>query len=456
MTLLVPVMLFGWVPLSILFFSLMHPRKAVLCIVIGGFLFLPMAQYDLPNIPAYSKITAIALGLIFGGLFTGARRSVSYRWDIYDLPMTMWCFFCPVATSLANGLGLYDGLSSMVQFYLNWGAFYWAGRIYFKDAFALRDLSLGIVIGGLIYIPLCLYEVRMSPQLSNIFYGFFSVKWSQVVRYGGYRPLVFMQHGLMVALWMALSSVASFWLWRSKAIVHLKSIPVSLVVLSLFISTVLCKSANGWFFLFLGSSCYFFYKKSWSVRFFRLLILLIPLYIASRLTNVISGDNVQDLVALFFDRERVLSLSFRLTQEDLFGAKAFLRPFFGWGGWSRGWPVDPLTGGNIKSPIDALWIGTFSANGLIGLSSLYLAMLIGPWSVLGRLAVIKESISKKALSSQVDAVLLSLLVVIFMMDTLLNGMINPLFILCTGALVSYGVALKQKKRPVGAPRNVSC
>ena len=41
-----------------------------------------------------------------------------------------------------------------------------------NTADTLRDLCLSIIIGGVIYLPLCLYEIRMSPQLHSIFYGF--------------------------------------------------------------------------------------------------------------------------------------------------------------------------------------------------------------------------------------------------------------------------------------------
>ncbi|MBV5327317.1 MAG: hypothetical protein JZU65_06720, partial [Chlorobium sp.] len=84
-----------------------------------------------------------------------------------------------------------------------WGVPFLAGRIYFKDESTIKDLHRGIIIGGLIYMVLCLYEIRMSPQLNNMLYGFFPHSWVQHLRYGGFRPIVFMQHGLMVALWMA-------------------------------------------------------------------------------------------------------------------------------------------------------------------------------------------------------------------------------------------------------------
>ena len=46
------------------------------------------------------------------------------------------------------------------------------GRAYFGDVKGLRELATVLFIGGLIYIPLYLYEIRLSPQLHNTIYGF--------------------------------------------------------------------------------------------------------------------------------------------------------------------------------------------------------------------------------------------------------------------------------------------
>ena len=76
----------------------------------------------------------------------------------------------------------------------------------------------------------------MSPQLSNMFYGFFPHSWQQHVREGHFRPIVFMQHGLMVSLWMAVSSVTAFWLWRSEQLKEIKNIPMGVVFILLSIT----------------------------------------------------------------------------------------------------------------------------------------------------------------------------------------------------------------------------
>ena len=55
-TVLVPMMLFGWVPITILSFLLFKkPHHAVLFSVLGGMLFLPQFKYDLPTFPDFNN-----------------------------------------------------------------------------------------------------------------------------------------------------------------------------------------------------------------------------------------------------------------------------------------------------------------------------------------------------------------------------------------------------------------
>ncbi len=432
--------------MTILFFQALRPRTAVLFSVIGGFLFLPMASYNLPGIPNYTKITAIALGLIIGGILSGARWNTSFRWQVYDLPMAVFCFISPIATSLINSLGLYDGLSEAFRTYISWGVYYWAGRIYLNDRWAMRDLSMGIVIGGLIYMPLCLFEVRMSPQLSNMIYGFFPHSFAQHVRYGGYRPIVFMQHGLMVAMWMAQASFVIYWLWKNGGITRIERISIAPLTFILFVTTILCKSINGWFFLLVGIVCCYYFKIYQSIRLFNWVLFLIPVYIIIRSTGFLPAATIQETAALLVDPQRVESLSQRLEQENAFSEKAFRQPFFGWGGWDRGWPIDPETGRKTVRAVDALWTIILSTRGLVGLCGLYISMLLGPWLFYRNYNEIKRVVTIEKDAFLVDAIVLSLVVVFFMIDTLMNGMINPIYIICSGALVSNCTALIKEIR----------
>ncbi len=432
--------MFGWVFIMIGLFLRTTPQKAVAIGTIGGFLLLPFFAYDFPFIPAYDKATSIALGLILGGALSGQSRRNPLRMSSYDLPMFIWCFVSPITSSLSNGLGLYNGISDMVGKLLAWGVFYWAGRKYFSTGTSLRTLTWGFVLGGVVYTPLVLFEVRMSPQLSNIVYGFFPHDFIQHIRYGGYRPIVFLKHGLMVSLWMAATATATFWLWQSKQAKRVRAFPIAPLALLLIAATVLCKSANAWVYLSIGLSGFYYYRKTKSTLLFRILLLVVPIYICLRLMRVVSIEQLLAFAGKFFDIQRIESLTVRLFQEDLFGVRAMQRFMFGWGGFGRGWPVDPNTGQRLIEYVDAFWVIAISTSGLLGLVSIFGALGIGSWKVLGLYSRSSRRDSQTSRSAfEVDAIILCLITSLFLLDSLLNAMASPVYVLGAGALVSYYV-----------------
>ena len=51
-------------------------------------------------------------------------------------------------------------------------------------------IAVGIFIGGLVYAPLCLIEMRLSPQLHRWIYGYMANAFAHSVRGEGYKPTV--------------------------------------------------------------------------------------------------------------------------------------------------------------------------------------------------------------------------------------------------------------------------
>ena len=116
--------------------------------------------------------------------------------------------------------------------------------------------------------------------------------------------------------------------------------------------------------------------------------------------------------------------------------RRMLRPLLGWGGYQRGWPLDPGTGQQLVGMIDALWIILFSTYGFLGLSSAFLSLAVGPWAFLRTSTRSRARDIHGAATVPVDGALISLIVILYMLDDLLNAMQNPAYLLCVGALVS--------------------
>ena len=165
MTILIPITLFGWIPVVLMIFSLLPPRRAVITAFIFAWLFLPMAGYNVPGLPDYTKRTATSLAVLLGMALFHSNLLFAFRPRWFDLPIVVYCCLCPIASSLSNSLGFYDGCAAALATSVTWGLPYLIGRVYFTRLEHLRELAVGIVVGGLICLPLCWWEMRMSPQL---------------------------------------------------------------------------------------------------------------------------------------------------------------------------------------------------------------------------------------------------------------------------------------------------
>src|SRR5438067_1065195 len=194
---LVPVTLFGWIPFVLFLFMILPPRRAVITAFLAAWLFLPMAGYSIHGLPDYTKMSATAMGVVMAAAIFDADRLLSFRPRWVDIPMFTF-ILSPAVSSYLNGLGLYDGCSEIVRGFVTWGLPYVIGRVYFCDLEGARELAIGLFLGGLVYVPLCWFEIRVSPQLHRWVYGFHAHAFVQEIREGGFRPTVFMQHGLMV------------------------------------------------------------------------------------------------------------------------------------------------------------------------------------------------------------------------------------------------------------------
>ena len=420
---LVPIVLLGWaffIPL--LFLALPH-RRAVIVAFVFAWMFLPMAKLELPGFPDYNKVSATCAGIFLATLFFELNRFIRFRPGWLDLPIAILCI-CPLASSLSNGLGLYNGLSSAFLRTIMWGMPYFIGRVYFNDLRGLRELAIGMFIGGLVYIPFCLYEIRMSPQLHHIVYGYHQHSFAQTSRYGGWRPMVFMQHGLMVGMWMASASLVGLWLRLSTGLKHIAGVPTIPLLLVLFGTTFLCKSIGALIILAMGLAILLVLRWRPTPLPFFALSAVIVIYLAVRASGLWSGEELVTTADTILGAQRAGSLQTRLVNEEILSAHARQRPVLGWGNWGRNRPT-----GMFTIP-DSLWIIFFGSNGVVGLCAVVAVLLLPALFFIKRLPLQLYNSSNWA-----PAVCFAALLILYMVDNLFNYMYNPLFLLVSGGLM---------------------
>lgn len=435
--------MFAWVPVVLFLFTRFEPRQAAIIAFLGAWMFLPMAKYPIPGMPDYTKMSATCFGIFLAAVIFDGARIGALKLKAADAPMLIWCL-CPLLSSLANGLGLYDGVASMVQQTAKWGFPYLIGRMYFGDLAGLRQYAAGIIAGGLVYAPLCLYESRMSPQLHHMFYGFTQSSFEQSFRYGGWRPMVFMEHGLMVGMWMVSASLAGLWLYRTGALRQLGGCSMRWLVPALTVTAVMCRSTGAVALYILGAAALLVTQKLKSSLVILLLLSLPVGYLATRSTEFWSGQNLVDFIARNLSEDRAASIQFRFSNENILSKKALQHPVFGWGGWGRARVYDD--DGRDVSVTDGLWIIAFGQYGLLGLAALTAAVLL-PVVRLLRLCPARTWSSPEVAPAAVLAVLLML----YMIDNLLNAMINPIFMVAAGGLAGLQAQEQEAAEGLDAP-----
>jgi len=458
MNALVTISLLGWTPVVLLLFLLLPARRAVIAAFVGAWLFLPVKVPEMliiRGLPELDKMTVTCLAVLLGTVIFDQNRLLTFRPKKYDLPMIIWCIV-PLLSSLTNtdpaithpGIPnpFYDGLSETMKQTVTWGLPYFIGRVYFTNLVAIRELAIGIFVGGLIYIPLCLFEFKMSPQLHYLAYGSHPhVDFRQAMRGDGWRPTVFMAHGLMVALWMACCTLLGTWLWFTGSLKKIFGMPVVLAVVPLFIVAVFSKSMGSLLLMCLGLCTLFFVKRTrmrWPVI---LLIALAPTYMTVRATQLWDGMNAVELADTMFGEKRAQSLELRITNENILTQRAIEKPVFGWAGWGRSRVYDRW--GKDVSITDGMWVIALGKHGIVGLAAFTAVILTPVWLTLKRFPTRYWSHPKAA-----PAAALAMVLILYMVDNLLNAMINPVFMLIAGAL-SAQAALKARPRALPEPKH---
>jgi len=436
--LMVPLVMFGWIPFVIYLFSRYPARRAIVISFVGAWLFLPQAVLPLPGIPDYDKIAATCYGILLATCIFDVGRFSTFRLSWIDIPMVIWCL-CPVASSLSNDLGLYDGMAAALGQTVTWGVPYFLGRIYLNSLNGMRELAIGIFVGGLAYVPLCWFEMRFSPQLHRIVYGGNpGADFSQTIRLGGYRPTVFLTHGLAVGAFMMGATLVGIWLWQTGTVKQLWSIPIEWLVGALFITFILTRSTGAYALLAGGIAVLFVAKNLRTAILAFVLIAGIAVYLY---LNAASGAYVADQMAESLSKilpeDRVGSLVFRLNNEELLSAKARERITFGWGGYGRALLFNP--DGSQRTIPDSLWINIFGQNGIVGLVSLFVAMLLPTLSLFWARYPARLWTNRRVASAAVIALMTAL----YMVDCLINAMVNPIYILAAGGIA--GLVLKRER-----------
>ncbi len=432
MTPLAFVALLGWIPFVVALYALMPRRKAATIAVIGAWLALPPYRLDISGLPDYSKGTAATVGMMLGMFLFDPGRLLRFRPRWFDLPMLLWCL-CGIASSLHNGLGIYDGLSDALSQTLGWGLPYLLGRLYFGDPEGLHYFTVGMVVGGLAYVPPCLFEIKMSPILLSLVYG---GRGAYDLRLGGWRPHVFFHTGLESGLWMTAAALTAWWLWHCGALKRIGQVPFGPVLLPiLLVTTVFCRSTGAFALLALAVTVLWLSARFRTRLMMAGLLLVSPMYAVARTTNLWSGREAVELVRATLGEDRAHSLDYRFEEETLLAVKALQQPVFGWGGWDRSsvyWnqEAEDSDDKSKRVPTDGMWIIYLGTKGIVCLTLFYLSLILPAALFVWRFPARLWDDPRLAAGSLATALL-----GVYMIDCQFNGFVNIIYVTLAGGLI---------------------
>lgn len=437
------VVLALFVPLSIGTFFVMRPLTATMVVALGAEMFLPQgAFFKLPLMPELSKYNLPYLCILAGCLLVCPRRltRTPRRWRVLIIAfVTLAGGLCTALTntdSIARGqlvwpaMTLKDGAFVGVNGILpSWVAFL-SGYALVRQKDDLDRVLMALGVAGLVYCPLAIVEMRMSPQVHQWIYGYSTGAFNETVRFGGYRPKVLMEHGLTLARFFMVTTLALFVLAKRRR--TLWGFPVRFLAWFHLVVLVLCRSTGA---IILTAVGVFFISASKPKRqvllatVVALVALLYPLLRASDLFPVANFLDAASVIST--DREG--SLAFRFLNEDVLLSHARERLLFGWG-YGRNNLLGESSG--RLAVMDGHWIIVLGISGLVGYVVSF-GMLV--WPVIWARPRLRE---KDPLGERTQLAGIAVMVSLWTVDLLPNGLWAVYGYILAGALMRRLIELR--------------
>lgn len=444
------IMLAAWPAVAAVLFARLSPRRAIIWTLLAGYLLLPpVVGIDLPLLPPVDKNSIPALCALVGAMVMRDRLDLAWRRpEGWVMALAVVAILTPAVTMATNpepliegntfrpGLGLFDALNGTIGTALMLLPFFLGYQV-MASTEGVRSWMLSLMIAGLAYSLPMLLEVRLSPQLNVWIYGFFAHDFSQSIRYGGFRPMVFLEHGLWVAIFAVMAVLS--------AAVALRETPRPArirqmgILFYLLVVLVLCKSAASIIYAMLLVPIILLTQTRLQVRLAGILAVAVLLYPLAQWTGVFPTETVKDLAGSI-DPERGRSLEFRFNNEEILLERASRKPLAGWGGWGRNLEVDPISG-RFTSVSDGYWIVMMTLGGIMGYVATF-GLLCG--SVIRLWLVARHRPVDRWTAG------LSLIMAASLVDLIPNATVTPLTWLSVGALA--GLAARGLPSPADQPQ----
>jgi len=450
------IVLFGWPLFSIWLYRRKSLQLATLITIIGGFMTLAVkTSVDFPLIPPLGKNSVPILSAVLG-CWMIKKQKIKYFDNkglvkIFILFLFMGAFITTglnsdrviIGAKVLPGLTLHDAIASVINVFIQMSPFF-IGKQFFRAYQNQLLMFRFIVAAGLIYSIPILYEIRMSPQLHSMFYGYFPHSFAQQARDGGFRSVVFMGHGLLVSFFVVcvLSAAAAL----EKLGEKVRHFSPKIVNYYFLIVLILCKSKAA---ILYGIFAFVMIRKMPYKMQFRaaaILALITLLYPSMSVMKIFPHQWVVQTATNYLGADRASSLKFRFDNEKILLEHARKRFLFGWGGWGRNRARNEETGADV-SVTDGVWIIVLGVSGIVGFIAQFGLLAISIFKAKTAAKLIKDKQQQTLLAAH------ALLIGIVMVDQIPNASLAPWLWLITGALLGRAEAIISESKKMNSKRN---
>ncbi len=430
------IVLYSFPLVVLVLFRRMGKPNALVASLLAGYLLLPeQLMLDLPLLPALTKHTIPVLTTFVVLLATNhdTDKAVLPGWIPkswmargFLLALVIGAFFTVQTNgdvmvfgeTTLPGLSLYDAVSLILTTATLLLPFLLARKFLARPEHQRIVLS-AFVVSAAFYSFLALYEVRMSPQLNNIVYGFFPHSFLQHIRNGGFRPLVFLNHGLWLSIFLSLAFLAAASMVRlSTGAARGKYIMACLWIMF----TLILSKSLGALVIALCLLPVVFVGRRMQLMVASIVAVIVIIYPILRSAGVVPLDAILEW-ANSVNPQRAFSLEYRIFNEEILLDKAQERPAFGWGIWGRSLVYDEF-GRRISTP-DGYWIIVLGVGGWMKYIAEFGLLCLPVFVMLFR---------RKTYDIGAETTLLTLLLTANLFDLLPNATITPLTWMLAGAL----------------------
>ncbi|MEM1415192.1 MAG: hypothetical protein AAGH15_09840 [Myxococcota bacterium] len=440
--------LLAYVPFALLVFF--QPRSAaggVIRTVIWGTCFLPeTAEVDLPFIPAFNKSSMIGISCWLGVLWKAPHRlrqtpafrgyEVFFVISIIGMIATVYTnrFDISEGRAFRPALTLYDLISEVLALLVSVFLVFRASRTAIRRRKDMEDLSKVLVQAGLIYTLGALIELRLSPQLHYWVYGESPQSFLQVIRFGGYRPLVFMETGMAVGMFFVLTSLMAM----ARATIGRGDRRLSLWLAAILVAV---KSTGAVLYGIVLLPLAAMKKRKRTGLIPLSIAIIVMVYPFTRSAEIFPDKDLVKFVT-DIDAERGESIWFRFDQESQILKRTRENNFaFGWGPYARSHIFLPWDGRDM-TVLDGHWIIILGDQGVVGFLCVFLTLCI---------PLVRAGPTIKKLEDRDTRTLFWAIAcgaAVYILDLLPNGLFNDLPYFLTGAVagLSPGLLAEQKRR----------